>query len=65
MDKTVMVGVMVALLLVGAVFVSAQLPASNAVEDKAPETTQPTCGPGTCGGQCGGSCGIPDCGCGR
>ncbi|MBD3304482.1 hypothetical protein GF343_05020 [Candidatus Woesearchaeota archaeon] len=65
MDRTIMVGVMVALLLVGAVFVSAQLPTSNAVEDNAPETTQPICGPGTCSGQCGRSCGIPDCGCGR
>ena len=65
MDKTILIGMMVALIVVGAVFVSAQLSTGDVVEDSAPETTQPACDACGCGGSCGGSCGVPSCGCGR
>ena len=65
MDKAIVIGVVAALLL-GAVFVSAQISESAPViEEPAQDTAPQECGPGSCGGTCGGNCGIPSCGCGR
>jgi len=65
MEKTIWFGVLIALLLFGAIFVTAQLSPSNAAEASAPDTAKPACTACGCAGQCGGSCGVEGCGCGR
>ncbi len=52
--KNLIAGVIIALLIVGAVFVSANLPAKSCAEGE--------CG-ATCDGSCGGNCGVEGCGC--
>ena len=64
MDKAIVIGLVAALLL-GAVFVSAQFSTSDVVEVTEPEV-QPSCGAGACNFECGGNCAAaPKCGCGR
>lgn len=67
MEKKALVGVLIgALLIIGAIFVSATMPQREILEeDLVIEDSQQTCGPSTCGGQCGGTCGIISCSCGR
>ncbi len=59
--KNIIAGVIITLLIVGAVFVSANLPAE--------ETKKTSCAAGECGascdGSCGGSCGVEGCGCAK
>lgn len=60
--------VFVAVLVVGALFVSARLNSEETSESSGSEKVQQSqleCGAGTCEGQCGGNCGIPTCGCSR
>jgi len=76
MNKTAIIGVLVAaFLLVGALFVTAQLgseeksvesePVSEPVVE-GPSCSPEGCGAGSsCGGTCGGSCGVSTCGCGK
>jgi len=66
MEKTTLVtAISVALLVVGVLFVSANIPAEEAVVDESGtcNSIPKTCGPSTCKQQCGGTCGIPSCGC--
>lgn len=63
--KTWLILGVVLVLVVGALFVKANLGAKEAPEDK-PTVCQvppPTCNANTCNFQCGGTCGIKSCGC--
>ncbi|MBU1245745.1 MAG: hypothetical protein KKH88_04095 [Nanoarchaeota archaeon] len=59
--------VIVALLIVGTIFVSAAFQEEKEeFSVKEPQTCgnpQQTCGQDTCKQECGGNCGIPNCGC--
>lgn len=63
--KTIFALAVVAVLVLGAVFVSADSEElTHADEDvKEPEPSQQICGPSSCGGNCRGGCGISSCGC--
>ena len=69
MKKTTFIGIFAVLLLVvGMVFVSAELGSDEVVDNKEAKANacgQLTCGEGSCNGACGGSCDVPKCGCGR
>lgn len=63
--KTMALLALAVVLIVGAVFVSAELIKGNSETVKDTSlTTQSGCGCG-CNGQCGGNCGIEGCNCGR
>lgn len=68
MNKTTIIAVAVAaLLILGAVFVSAGFLQDSSDSEKSPSITgnaqaKTSCGCG-CNGQCGGTCGIEGCGC--
>ena len=56
--------VLAALLIVGAVFVSAEVAQESEAQEEAPSVCQVSpsqCGVGSCDGQCGGSCGVASC----
>jgi hypothetical protein len=65
--KAIVVIAVLALLLVGAIFVSADLvQKSNAEKTSTPLTESKAAGCGCgCNGQCGGDCGVEGCSCGR
>ena len=65
------IGIM-ALLIVGIAFVSANLASEETESNDEPEIVEPApstcgagtgCGPGNCNGACGGTCGARTCGC--
>ena len=58
----------IALLILGAIFVSAYVSDNsnaeqNTIEEK--PRVQEECSASTCNFNCGGNCGVPTCGCGR
>jgi len=67
MERNIAIGiVLTAILIVGAVFVSAGFIKSNDAENKQTPSIagDAKCGCG-CNGNCGGNCGIEGCSCGR
>ncbi|MBD3248431.1 hypothetical protein GF336_00110 [Candidatus Woesearchaeota archaeon] len=63
--KTIAAVVIAALVILGAIFVSAGMEDRTEEKDTVSLSEKPACGPDTCNNECGGGCGIPTCGCGR
>ena len=64
MNKKLLIGVMVLVVAIGAIFVSAQLDSEEGESySELEQPSQPTCNAQTCGLECGGNCGVPKCGC--
>jgi len=64
--KTMYILGIVLVLVVGALFVQANLGNKEASEESKPtacQVPQPTCNANTCNLECGGTCGIKSCGC--
>ncbi|MBN2422666.1 hypothetical protein JXB41_05535 [Candidatus Woesearchaeota archaeon] len=71
MRKVYIIATVVALLVVGIIFVSATRTSEEPINEGTGNTgicrtelpEKQICGASTCNQQCGGSCGIPGCGC--
>ena len=67
MEKTTMIAAaLVFVLVIGAVFVSANILKEDAeIEAPVCQTESGQCNNANCNTQCGGTCSVPICGCGR